>query len=232
MVRKSSDKKTLKGGLPFNLALNLIKSKSGLIASALKKEAKQMAKDEIKTQIKTQITGGCGTRDQNNLFGGKAHKKTKDACLCQGKCGGKVHKKQMGGQGKCGGKVHKKQMGGQGKCGGKVHKKQMGGEFDIHLKVNQEFGKTLDKKFKEGVDKIKKQQRQNKLDMEKIIKFKEQIKVQPLKTFGNLKTKTQEQSKKDMIQKQDKKIEEKKQVQLKLLKDIKKLEEKIYGNYR
>ena len=217
MVRKSSDKKTLKGGLPFNLALNLIKSKSGLIASALKKEAKQMAKDEIKTQIKTQITGGCGTRDQNNLFGGKAHKKTKDACLCQGKCGGKVHKKQMGGQ---------------GKCGGKVHKKQMGGEFDIHLKVNQEFGKTLDKKFKEGVDKIKKQQRQNKLDMEKIIKFKEQIKVQPLKTFGNLKTKTQEQSKKDMIQKQDKKIEEKKQVQLKLLKDIKKLEEKIYGNYR
>jgi hypothetical protein len=147
------------------------------------------------------------------------------------KKGGKCGSNHKGGnkKGQCGG--NKCSCKGKCHCGG--NKGQCGGaKFNIHSKANQEFGKALNKKFKDGANKIKKQQQKNKKEMDVIRKFKSNIKALPLKSFGNLKSKTQAQSKKDMIKKQDKKLLAKKQANLKLSKDIKKLENEVYGMFR
>ena len=255
-ARTSNNKRAMmKGGVPFGMALRMIKGKAGLIKSALTSEAKQMGKDIAKDEIKQKLHGGkfpdiVGDAQKLVKFTmnlpangykvikskGKAllkaikggdYKKAKKCCDdLEKECNKKSHK-----GGNCGLK-HKGGKSQKGGCGS--GKKTCGGakEFDIHSKVNQEFGKALNKQFKNGADKIKKQQQKNKKDMDTIRKFKSDINALPLKSFGNLKSKTQQQSKKDMIKKQDKKLLAKKQANLKLSKDIKKLENEVFGMFR
>jgi hypothetical protein len=124
----------------------------------------------------------------------------------------------------CAKKCNKKQKGGCA-CKGKCHCKkpgQCGGAFDIHSKVNQEFGKELQKRFNKKADKLKD-------DIKKIQKFKGELKKLPAKDFDNkLKSKknmSNSDKKKQMINTQDKKIAAKKQA-------IKEHEQKIYGPFR
>jgi len=108
--------------------------------------------------------------------------------------------------------------------------------FDIHEKVNQEFGKALHKRFTDGANKITKHQAKIKNDIEKLEKFKVELRALPEKEFTNglksEKNKTNAQKKEEIIKRQDKKITAKRQEVNKLYQDIKNLENATYQMFR
>jgi hypothetical protein len=238
-ARTSNNKRAImKGAGKFALALNMVKNQAKNIGSALKAPMKEMGKDIAKEEVQKRMTGGkfpdlIGDAKKLVKFafylpvnGYKAiQNKAKD--LYKAMKGGDLKKAQKccnDIQKMCAKKCNKKQKGGCA-CKGKCHCKkpgQCGGAFDIHSKDNQEFGKALEKKFKSKENKLKK-------EIEAIKKFKAQLKKLPAKEFDNkLKSKkhmSNAEKKKQMVDRQDKKIAAKKQA-------IKKWNHEVYGMFR
>jgi len=235
-ARTSNNKRALmKGAGKFGLALNMIKKQAAKIGNALKGPAKEMAKDEIKNKLHggfPDLIGDAKKLVKYSLYlpanGYKAiqnkakaiykeikggdPKKAKKCCDdIQKQCAKKCNKQKGGGCG-CKGKCHCKKP---GQCGG-------GKEFNIYSKANQDFGKELKKQYNKKANPLKAQ-------IQKIQKFKKQLQKLPAKDFDNkLKSKkhmSNSQKKKEMIDRQDKKIADKKRA-------IKDHEQKIYGPFR
>ena len=243
-ARTSDNKRALqKGAGKFGLALNMIKKHAVKIGNALKEPVKEMAKDEINNQLHggfPDLIGDAKKLIKYTLYlpkngysaiqnkakaiykeiKGGNYKKAKKCCNdLEKQCGKKCQKKQKGGGKKPG------QCGGGCGCKGKCHCKkpgQCGGTFDIHSKVNQEFGKKLHKQFNKKANKLK-------AEIKTIQKFKAQLKKLPAKDFNaklkSQKNKSDQQKKNEMIKRQDKKIATKKQA-------IKDHEQEVYGMFR